>query len=615
MFLKNYYAENKQYGNRYFTDTQLMDQTQLRKYSGIMDKQACFIEEHQLFNEEDWILFVAQFESTPDDADKGWRGEYFGKMMRGACMTYQYTKNEQLYTLLYNVAERMLAAQDEAGRFSTYSLPCEFNGWDIWCRKYVLLGFLHFHEICKDPAMKGRIEVALIRHLDYIIDHVGSGNKKDLSKTSTSWGGINSASILEPVIKMYNLTGKEEYLAFAKYIIGFLTTSNVNIFQLALEDRLMPYQYPVVKAYEMMSCFEGLLEYYRLTGEEKWKTAVIRFVDRVKESDITVIGCAGCEHELFNHAVATQTDTDYTGIMQETCVTVTWMKLCNQLLLLTGDAKYADYIEQSFYNALCGAINNEQIKGTGGGFLFDSYSPLTLGKRGRKIGGYKNISPTKYYGCCAAIGAAGTALPLLTAATATKDGITVNYYEAGNLSINGFALSIQTRYPAEGTVSITVVEAAAGKRKIALRIPAFSGKNTHVCVNGEACPLDGVSSKSFYLSLRRNWAAGDRIEIVFDMNLHAVRPCGVSGKEYTKDFFAVLYGPLVLARDSQITQVGDTVAFSEALAITPQPHGEADCVFRATVTVGDRKLDMIDYGSAGKLWNDSSLTEAWIKCK
>jgi len=611
--VKNVFLNSNQYGNRAKTDAQIIDVTHGRKFNGIMDMQARFIEENQLFNEDEWFLFIEQFGNSVDDADKGWRGEYLGKMMRGACMTYQYTSNEALYELLYKVAEQMLSRQESSGRFSTYSVECELDGWDMWSRKYVLLGFLHFHEICRDEEMKDRIIVALTRHLDYIIERVGGGEKRDLSKTSECWGGINSASILEPVMRMYNITGKEMYIEFAQYIIDFLLNSNVNIFALALEDKLMPYQYPVTKAYEMMSCFEGLLEYYRVTGEEKWKDAVIKFVDRVKESDITVIGCAGCEHELFNHSAATQTDTDYTGIMQETCVTVTWMKLCNQLLLLTGDAKYADYIELSLYNALHGAINNKK-RSENGGFMFDSYSPLTIGKRGRFIGGYKDIAPGKYYGCCAAIGAAGTSLPLLTAFTATQKGVAVNYYEAGRAEINGFKFTVETEYPTCGNVKIVIEKANPDANELLIRIPAFSGTNSKIFVNKTEQPIDICDTESFYVSLCRNWTDGDVIEIEFDMNPRIVRPCGVEGKEESKNYFAVLYGPLVLARDLQISDAGTKVELSDTLSVSRKISNDFDCLFRADVTVGDRVMDMVDYGSAGKTWNDSSLTEAWIKC-
>ena len=90
--------------------------------------------------------------------------------------------------------------------------------------------------------------------------------------------------------------------------------------------------------------------------------------------------------------------------MQETCVTVTWMKLCHQLLRLTGDRVFADAIEQSFVNAYLGAFNTHHVvppewnveylpgeeKNDVPSYCFMpfvSYSPLTADVRGRKVGG------------------------------------------------------------------------------------------------------------------------------------------------------------------------------------------------------------------------------------
>ena len=107
---------------------------------------------------------------------------------------------------------------------------------------------------------------------------------------------------------------------------------------------MYPYQYPVTKAYEMMSCFEGLLEFYRITGEQWYKTAIINFADKVLESDFTLIGSSGCTHELFDHSTVRQANTTNGAIQQETCVTVTLMKFMYQLTLLTGEIKYVDAV-------------------------------------------------------------------------------------------------------------------------------------------------------------------------------------------------------------------------------------------------------------------------------
>ena len=164
----------------------------------------------------------------------------------------------------------------------------------------------------------------------------------------------------------------------------------------------------------MMSCFEGLLEYSRAAGIPKWGQAAVNFARRVMASDITVIGSAGTTHELFDHSRRGQVDPAFDGIMQETCVTVTWMKLCGQLLRYTGDPAFGDELERSAYNALPGAVNTGKVardpRSPHGWLPFDSYSPLRAGRRGQAVGGCKEMADGTIYGCCAAIGAAGTGL-------------------------------------------------------------------------------------------------------------------------------------------------------------------------------------------------------------
>ena len=48
----------------------------------------------------------------------------------------------------------------------------------------------------------------------------------------------------------------------------------------------------LLQKHEMMSCFEGLLWYYRVTGEKKYLDA--ENFARNEKSDITVLGSAGC---------------------------------------------------------------------------------------------------------------------------------------------------------------------------------------------------------------------------------------------------------------------------------------------------------------------------------
>ena len=89
------------YENRKKTDAFAAPEIGAGKYSGAIADTIAYIEREQLTDPALWALFVEQFRiGNVDDWDLGWRGEYWGKMMRGACFTYACTQNETLYRVL-----------------------------------------------------------------------------------------------------------------------------------------------------------------------------------------------------------------------------------------------------------------------------------------------------------------------------------------------------------------------------------------------------------------------------------------------------------------------------------------------------------------------------------
>lgn len=608
-------------------------------YHGIADEMIRLVEAEQLKDRALWELAAGQFLGTPDDADLGWRGEYWGKLMRGACMTWQYTKDSELYDVLTDAVKGLLEAREADGRISTYSREAEFQGWDMWCRKYVLLGLLHFHEICQDQKLAAEVLEAAGKHLDYIIAHVGrEEGKKKITRTSDIWRGINSSSILEPVVRLYLCKPEKRYLEFADYIVENGGAEGFDIFQAAWEDKQYPYQYPVVKAYELMSCFEGLFVYAQTKGEERWKQAVVRFADRLLESESTVVGGSGCEHELFNHSALMQTGTAYDGLMLETCVTVTWMKLMARVYDMTGDMRYLEEVERAAFNALYGAVNTEDSVcgpeatfdlpsyrgvydrsvsgGSGKGQMFDSYSPLRSGIRGRAVGGFKSMEQeTSYCGCCIAIGAAGTALVPAVAARERQGGVELGIYLPGTVTaeIGGVPveLKVDTRYPAQGEISVQICPSAEIRFPLWLRIPSFA-ETGRVFVNEQE--QEGVVPGGFF-ELDRSWKKGDRVRISLDFG-----PRLVYGMENAEDpgssrHAAVLYGPLALARDRRLGAEGTPVRVGAGnLSVTPAEAGiPCQCCFR--VNLGGEEFLMVDYASAGKSWRRDSQMEVWMQIK
>ena len=612
------------------------------KTEGIADWAARFLQKEQLTDPVLWAKFVDLFRSQPDAENHGWRGEYWGKMMRGGALVYAYTRDEELYEVLTESVRDMLTVAEADGRVSTYIREQEFDAWDLWCRKYVILACEYYLEICKDEDLKAQVLRFIRGAADYIIDHIGDGEgQKRITDATRSWLGLNSSSILEPMVRLYRLTGEKKYLDFSTYIIKEGGARGVPVFRLAYENQLLPYQYGVSKAYEMTSCFEGLLEYYYVTGNEDCRQAVVNFANAVMETELSVIGCSGITHELFDYTRVRQT-VRQEDVLQETCVTVTWMKFCSRLLELTGDPRFADCMEQSFYNAYLGAFNTERkispyvrkkflerfgIDDIVDTYLpVDSYSPLLSGTRGRKVGGNQLLPDKSYYGCCTCIAAAGIGVFMNHMVMADDDTITLQFFEKGHADVmcqgKQVSLDIDTAYPLDGKIRLTVKTESPLTFTLKIRVPGWTG------------------SKERYLVYHREWTE-DTITVDFPMVIRTQLPevwtdaviytdmsnlkpgnhtaAAVTVHHDPKDdnYIALFRGPLTLAADSRTGKDADSVFDFEPIGTICEDPTIAEgvpCMLKVKFTDNaGEDFYLVDYASAGRDWE--TLMAAWLRTK
>ena len=108
-----------------------------------------------------------------------------------------------------------------------------------------------------------------------------------------------ASSILEPIVLLYARTQQKRYLDFAEEIVRqWETEDGPQLLSRASVDVGKRFPKPKSwfgweqgqKAYEMMSCYEGLLELYRITGNIKYKTAVEATWKNIRENEINVAG-------------------------------------------------------------------------------------------------------------------------------------------------------------------------------------------------------------------------------------------------------------------------------------------------------------------------------------
>ena len=644
------YEKNSANYPRLKTDALFSDYRNSYEYWDYMGTAIRHIESQQLLDTALWSRFVDQFREK-SDCDGSWRGEFWGKLMRGAALTYAYTKNPELYRIMTWTVEDLLTTQEENGRISTYSLETEFTSWDLWCRKYVLLGMQYFLEVCQDEELGARLIASMCAQADHIITYIGpakEGKKPIADAGILIYRGANAASVLEPIVRLYSITQCQRYRDFATYLVDAGVLDVANLYRIAYEKQFKPYQYPVTKAYEVISCFEGLVEYYRISGEAWQKAAAVNFGDLLLENEFTVIGSSGCTFEFFDHAAVRQANPEV-DLAQETCVTVTMMKYLYQLLLLTGDAKYADAFEISLLNAYLGAFNpenkvNEKMlrdypDAHPDVFPFDSYSPLTAGVRGKQVGGLRKFSDNHSYGCCAAIGAAGNGLVPKIHILTGRCGYTMNLYLTGTATVLGdngrITFLTKTNYPRSGDIRIGVKLEKPTHFTLSLRIPQWS-KETQLTVNGVPYPVTAG-----YTCIERLWYPDDFIDLRLDMRTRVIRPVSygeqilVNRPCWKAHYIATTYdvehpdakkhialqrGPLILAQDARL---GYNPAIPAPIRIREDGYVDAklsveltdfEHLLQVDVTLENgEEMTLVDYASAGKTWSEDSKLAAWIR--
>lgn len=528
-------------------------------------------------------------------------GEMWGKAVRSGCMQYRYTHDGRLKQKMKETVEDMLSATRSNGSLSTIPVERQPDGpsGDMWERKYVMLGLdEYYRQVEQDP----RVMEAMIKQADCIIDQVGPSPKTPITSMGWSPNHIESSTLLEPFMRLYGWTKDQKYLDFATYIVKSGGAEGYNIFQQAYDNvrpREMGGPYP--KAYEMMSIFEGLVDYYRVTGDEFAHKAAMNLYHNILKYELTIIGNAGADYpyhptvygEAWDDTAIEQTNPKIERMM-ETCVGVTWMKFASHILRLNGDPNAMDAIETYIYNGLIGA---EMPSGEG-----FSYVNLLNGRKCTNVGWgweFGGLMVT----CCNLNGPMGLAYIPYVAIMNSKSGPVVNLYNACKATAQtpkgrDVRLSINSNFPQSGKISIIVSPQVEDDFCIKLRIPSWA-KDTSIKVNGKAISESIISGK--YLDLRRTWKLGDKIDINFPMECHLIDAPHGSNRE-GDNFNALKYGPIVLARDENIDK-----NYNEPIRIKADVNGlvkvEATKPTLTTarmefmVPTNKGKIHMVDYAS------------------
>jgi len=470
-----------------------------------------------------------------------WIGEHLAKFIDAATNAWAYSGDEPLKQKLDAAVKDLLATQLPDGYLGTYLEPDRFKDfgnaawepaadlplWDVWAHKYNLIALLNYYRRTGyEPAL-----AACRRTGDLLCRTYGEGpGLRNIARNDWHVGMANT-SVLEPMVTLYRYTGDPKYLDFCRYIVrAWDDPKGPKIISTLLKTGSV-HKVGNAKAYEMMSNFVGLLELYRATGEEAFLRPMLIAWNDIVAKQLYITGTAAWP-EVFPEDYMLRAD----GRVGEGCVTTTWMQINLQLLRLTGEAKYADQIERSVYNALLAA----QHPASG---LVSYFVPLNGAKRyGAVSQGVPGVS------CCTSSLPRGLALIPSAAWGERRGGIAVNLYVPGivHLRLAGGEITLvsTTRFPANGEVALELRMPKPARFPLSLRVPAWC-KSFAVSVVGKTW----TGTRGDYLEIDRTWNNSDTVKIQMDLTTQVI-PGGPAYPEYV----AVQRGPQVLAAEERLNR-------------------------------------------------------------
>ena len=307
--------------------------------------------------------------------------------------------------------------------------------------------------------------------------------------------------------------------------------------------------------YDLLA-LETLVDEYRATGARKYIDAVLGGWDIYRDNYKHVGGATAIMEYADVFPPRSYYFTEHS--IGETCGSVFWININAKLMHLYPDREeYAAEIEEAIVNVI---LANQDSRG------YIRYHTA--------LQGVKHDAACR--NCCCEVAAAGL-IPRLPGYiySIAPDGLYVNLFAASSITWpqdgDDVTLSTTTGFPLDPKVSMTISTAVPKAMNIRIRVPSWSTGPMPVLVNGSEF---ASGTPGAYLPLEREWEDGDTISFTLPMGFRAVRYTGLDQLEGNPDRYALMYGPVLMAFQGELTGPGGVPrieAQAEDLAVLLNP--------------------------------------------
>ena len=395
------------------------------------------------------------------------------KWLESAAFIISKTPDAQLERAIEEVIDLIEKNQCEDGYFNIYHQVVEpelrFQNRDhheLYCLGHLIEAAVAYY----NATGRDRFINILDKYIDLVI-------RVFTVERSAGFSTPGHEEIELALFKLYHVKPDRKYLRLAMFFLNERGVNDENIGEwckgMYHQSHLPVREQRTAEGHSVRACYlySGMADAAKEIGDETLFSVCRDLFADITERKMYISGGVGSSHrgEAFTVPYDLPNDTAYA----ETCASIALSFFADRMKEIDADAKYADAVEREMYNGVLAGLSLD-----GKAFFYENPLEINLSDRSRHVSVRdKDRLPITQRlevfdcSCCppnvtryiASIGG--------SVFSAADDAVYVHQFMELNATVNGARISMETNYPNDGRIHMTV--AGAKGKKLFVRVPGW----------------------------------------------------------------------------------------------------------------------------------------------